>query len=93
MASRPHTTQKKRQRELARLEKQRDKVAKRLQRKLERRPLGDGTELEAELAADSDALAGAEPGAAAGTDAGAEPGAAADTDAGAGPGATPGAGT
>jgi len=78
MASRPHTTQKKRQRELARLEKQRDKVAKRLQRKLERRPLGDGTELEAEL------------GAAADTDAGAEAGAAADTEAGAGPGAAPG---
>jgi hypothetical protein len=78
MASRPHTTQKKRQRELARLEKQRDKAAKRLQRKLERRPLGDGTELEAE------------PGAAADTDAGAEPGAPADTVAGAEPGAAPG---
>ncbi len=66
MASRPHTTQKKRQRELARLEKQRDKTAKRLQRKLERRPLGDGTELEAELAAAADIDAGAEPGAAPG---------------------------
>jgi hypothetical protein len=33
MASRPHTTDKKRQKELARMEKQRDKVAKRQQRK------------------------------------------------------------
>jgi hypothetical protein len=36
MASRPHTTYKKRQKELARMEKQRDKVAKRQQRKLEK---------------------------------------------------------
>jgi soluble cytochrome b562 len=36
MASRPHTTYKKRQKELARMEKQRDKAAKRLQRKLEK---------------------------------------------------------
>ena len=33
MASRSHTTFKKRQKELARVEKQRDKAAKRLQRK------------------------------------------------------------
>ncbi len=33
MASRSHTTFKKRQKELARVEKQRDKVAKRMQRK------------------------------------------------------------
>jgi hypothetical protein len=33
MASRSHTTFKKRQKELARVEKQRDKVAQRLQRK------------------------------------------------------------
>ena len=33
MASRPHTTYKKRQKELQRLEKQRDKVARRQQRK------------------------------------------------------------
>jgi hypothetical protein len=38
MASRSHTTFKKRQKELARVEKQRDKVAKRLQRKDEERP-------------------------------------------------------
>ena len=36
MASRPHTTYKKRQKELARMEKQRDKAAKRLQRKLDK---------------------------------------------------------
>jgi hypothetical protein len=40
MASRPHTTYKKRQKELARMEKQRDKVAKRQQRKLEKNPDG-----------------------------------------------------
>jgi len=37
MASRSHTTFKKRQKELARVEKQRDKAAKRLQRKDEER--------------------------------------------------------
>lgn len=36
MASRPHTTYKKRQKELARMEKQRDKAAKRIARKLEK---------------------------------------------------------
>lgn len=36
MATRSHTTYKKRQKELARLEKQRDKAAKRMQRKLEK---------------------------------------------------------
>jgi len=36
MASRPHTTYKKRQKELARMEKQRDKAAKRAQRKLDK---------------------------------------------------------
>jgi hypothetical protein len=41
MASRSHTTFKKRQKEQARLEKQRDKAAKRVQRKLESRPLGE----------------------------------------------------
>ena len=38
MASRSHTTFKKRQKEQARLEKRRDKAAKMLQRKLEKRP-------------------------------------------------------
>jgi hypothetical protein len=38
MASRSHTTFKKRQKEQARLEKRRDKAAKRVQRKLEKRP-------------------------------------------------------
>jgi hypothetical protein len=38
MASRSHTTFKKRQKELARVEKQRDKAAKRLQRKDEDPP-------------------------------------------------------
>jgi hypothetical protein len=43
MASRPHTTYKKRQKELARMEKQRDKAAKRMQRKLEKKsPDADG---------------------------------------------------
>ena len=37
MASRSHTTFKKRQKELARVEKQRDKAAKRLERKDEER--------------------------------------------------------
>lgn len=45
MASRSHTTFKKRQKEQARLEKQRDKVAKRVQRKLESRPLGEEGDL------------------------------------------------
>ena len=38
MASRSRTTLKKRQRELARLEKQREKTVKRMQRKLEKHP-------------------------------------------------------
>jgi hypothetical protein len=42
MASGSHTTYKKRQKELARLEKRRDKAAKRLQRKLEKRPASSG---------------------------------------------------
>jgi hypothetical protein len=41
MASRSHTTQKKRQRELARLEKAQDKAARRVQRKQEERPAGE----------------------------------------------------
>ena len=45
MASRSHTTFKKRQKEQARLEKQRDKAAKRVQRKLESRPLGEEGEM------------------------------------------------
>ena len=45
MASRSHTTFKKRQKEQARLEKQRDKAAKRVQRKLESRPLGEEGDL------------------------------------------------
>ena len=50
MASRSHTTFKKRQKELARVEKQRDKVAKRLQRK-EGEPSTDDQELTLEEAA------------------------------------------
>jgi hypothetical protein len=38
MASRPHTTYKKRQKELARMEKQREKAARRQQRKLDKTP-------------------------------------------------------
>jgi hypothetical protein len=38
MATRSHTTFKKRQKEMARAEKQREKAAKRLQRKEEDRP-------------------------------------------------------
>ena len=38
MASGSHTTYKKRQKELARLEKRREKAARRLQRKLQKRP-------------------------------------------------------
>lgn len=37
MASRSHTTFAKRQKELARVQKQRDKIAKRVQRKAEKR--------------------------------------------------------
>ncbi len=44
MASRSHTSYKKRQKELARMEKQRDKAEKRLQRKSEKRP-GEGPEI------------------------------------------------
>ena len=42
MASGSHTTYKKRQKELARLEKRRDKAAKRLQRRLGKRPPSPG---------------------------------------------------
>jgi hypothetical protein len=38
MAARSRTTFKKRQKELARLEKQRDKAARRMQRKLQKHP-------------------------------------------------------
>jgi hypothetical protein len=38
VAKRSHTTFKKRQKELARVEKQRDKASRREQRKLEKRP-------------------------------------------------------
>jgi hypothetical protein len=41
MATRSHTTFKKRQKELARLDRQRDKVAKRAERKLEKQPLSE----------------------------------------------------
>jgi len=47
MASRPHTTYKKRQKELARMEKQRDKAAKRLQRKLEKQSSANAGDQEA----------------------------------------------
>lgn len=45
MATRSRTTFNKRQKELARLEKQRDKAAKRLQRKQERTPLVPESEM------------------------------------------------
>jgi hypothetical protein len=41
VATRSHTTYKKRQKELARIEKQRDKAARRMQRKLARQAGGD----------------------------------------------------
>ncbi|HTQ54528.1 MAG TPA: hypothetical protein VMI94_08725 [Bryobacteraceae bacterium] len=44
MAMRSRTTFKKRQKELARQEKQRDKAARRLQRKIEKRSPGEGDE-------------------------------------------------
>jgi hypothetical protein len=44
MASRPHTTYKKRQKELQRLEKQRDKVARRLLRKAGKDPSQEAPE-------------------------------------------------
>jgi len=45
MAMRSRTTFKKRQKELARQEKQRDKAARRVQRKLEKSSGGSGTSL------------------------------------------------
>ncbi len=50
MATRSRTTFKKRQKELARMEKQRDKAAKRLQRKLAKQSVepGEGPPIEAE---------------------------------------------
>lgn len=56
MASRSHTTYKKRQKELARLEKQRDKIARRMQRKLEKNNPA-GPEVEADDAAAEDSVA------------------------------------
>lgn len=56
LASRSRTTFQKRQKELARAEKQRDKAAKRQQRKLERQlaPVGQGPQIEA-ISDDDDA--------------------------------------
>ncbi len=56
MAMRSRTTFKKRQRELARQEKQRDKVARRLQRKLEKNSPegGDGLAEDGDDALDSE---------------------------------------
>jgi hypothetical protein len=56
MASRSHTTYKKRQKELARLEKQRDKIARRMQRKLEKNNPA-GPEVETDDAAAEDSVA------------------------------------
>lgn len=50
MATRSRTTFQKRQKEMARAEKQREKVARRLQRKLEgKRPDSDSTDADAAL--------------------------------------------
>jgi len=49
MASRSHTTFKKRQKELARVEKQRDKVVKRMQRKEGKRSLNRSLPLKRRL--------------------------------------------
>jgi hypothetical protein len=51
MANRSRTTFQKRQKELARAEKQREKFAKRMQRKAEKRRLTDGPALSQEAAA------------------------------------------
>lgn len=50
MALGSHTTYKKRQKELARLEKRREKAAKRLQRKPEKRPADSADTREAGVA-------------------------------------------
>ena len=59
MATRSRTTFKKRQKELARMEKQRDKAAKRVQRKLAKsdHEPGQGPPIEAEPAWDDEPLA------------------------------------
>lgn len=66
MPTRSHTTFKKRQKELARMEKQRDKAARRMQRKLEHKQSGESApvemddslqEVETEPAVESDASA------------------------------------
>jgi hypothetical protein len=44
MATRSRSTFKKRQKEIARMEKQRDKAAKRMQRKLQKQAPGSGQE-------------------------------------------------
>ena len=56
MATRSHTTYKKRQKELARLEKQREKMARRMQRKLEKNHPADGPEPEDAFESAADAL-------------------------------------
>lgn len=53
MASRSRTTFKKRQKELARMEKQRDKAAKRMQRKAEKQA-GGAAGAESELMVDAE---------------------------------------
>ncbi len=61
MASRSRTTFKKRQKELARMEKQRDKAAKRMQRKAEKLT-GDTTgSLDGEIPLDGEVTEGIEP--------------------------------
>ncbi len=62
MPTRSHTTFKKRQKELARQEKQRDKAAKRIQRKIEKTLPGYGEEVPEEGSEDSLALDEAEAG-------------------------------
>ena len=52
MATRSHTTFKKRQKELARLDKQREKVAKRAERKLVKQPLGENEAIDADYLSD-----------------------------------------
>lgn len=59
MATRSHTTFQKRQKELARMEKQRDKAARKAQRKLAKQsnPEADDMELDPELSGEPEILA------------------------------------
>jgi len=58
MPTRSRTTFKKRQKELARMEKQRDKAARRMQRKLDHKNPTEGEPAAADVAATDDLLTG-----------------------------------